>query len=142
MSAIGIPEDEMVVMIINPTTGRAIDAKTLRKTLRPELNQGMTKANVKVIGQLFKGATTKTEQHPYGNPILQMFWAKTRLRWKDRPALFEVPPGTPAPNVDDTDAQSDYEWARRIAYTLSLAAAAGPPKKAAPKPASAKKQPA
>lgn len=131
MSAMGIPEDEMVVMIINPRTKRPIAPHTLRKTLREELNQGMTKANVKVIGNLFKGATTPTENHPHGNPILQMFWAKTRLHWRDRVPLFgDLPKGAMPDPADDEDDKIDFAVARRIAYALSAAANPAPSKPA------------
>jgi len=130
-SACGIPEDEMVVAIINPTTKKPISPHTLRKHFRFELDRGHLSANMKVVGGLFKNATTGTDTYPGGNPICQIFWTKTRLHWKDRPAsILDLPPGG-VPKEDDVDPDSkrDFEWARRIAFVLNQAAGAASPAK-------------
>jgi hypothetical protein len=55
-----------------------IDPKTLRKYYRDELNLGETKANAQVAGFLFNAAKT-------GNVTAQIFWLKTRARWRETP---------------------------------------------------------
>jgi hypothetical protein len=84
-SACGIPEDEMVVAIINPNTKKPISPHTLRKHFRFELDRGHMSANLKVVGSLFKNATTPTDTYPGGNPICQIFWTSRRPCWTCRP---------------------------------------------------------
>ena len=71
MAAYGIPEID-----IAPVLG--IDPKTLRKHYRDELNLGETKANAQVAGFLFNSARS-------GNVTAQIFWLKTRARWREAP---------------------------------------------------------
>lgn len=127
MAAVGIPHDDMAIVIVNPRTNKPITGKTLRDKFRLELDRGMLKANVKVMGQMYRGATESTPMHPKGNPILQIFWAKCRMRWQQDPS--KVPPPTTgdltAPEATatlDAEIVTDNEFARRIAFTLEVAA--------------------
>ena len=60
-----------------------IDAKTLRKHYRDELDLGAVKANAQVAGFLFNSARN-------GNVTAQIFWLKTRARWKEAPSEHHV----------------------------------------------------
>ena len=71
MAAYSIPEID-----IAPVLG--IDPKTLRKHYRDELDLGETKANAQVAGFLFNSARS-------GNVTAQIFWLKTRARWRETP---------------------------------------------------------
>ena len=71
MAAYGIPEHDISRVV-------AIDPKTLRKHYRDELDLGQTKANAQVAGFLFNSARN-------GNVSAQIFWLKTRARWKEQP---------------------------------------------------------
>src|SRR5712672_2446286 len=71
MAAYGIPADDISRVV-------GIDAKTLRKHYRDELDLGETKANAQVAGFLFNSART-------GNVTAQIFWLKTRARWRETP---------------------------------------------------------
>lgn len=51
-------------------------------TTRDELDLGATKANAQVAGFLFAAAKG-------GNVTAQIFWLKTRARWKEPPAEFK-----------------------------------------------------
>ena len=55
-----------------------LDPKTLRKHYREELDLGETKANAQVAGFLFNAARN-------GNVTAQIFWLKTRARWRETP---------------------------------------------------------
>jgi hypothetical protein len=55
-----------------------IDPKTLRKYYREELDLGETKANAQVAGFLFNSAKN-------GNVTAQIFWLKTRAKWREVP---------------------------------------------------------
>lgn len=122
MAAFGIPEEEMVKLIINPSTKLAIAPKTLRKHFRVEIDRGVTNANVRVMNGMFKNATTATAVNPGGNPILQIFWAKTRLRWRQDGSNA---PGFPAEGehaMQHPDELNLLEAARRLAFTITMGA--------------------
>jgi hypothetical protein len=72
MAAYGIPEHDISRVV-------GIDPKTLRKHYRDELDLGETKANAQVAGFLFNAARN-------GNVTAQIFWLKTRARWKETPS--------------------------------------------------------
>ena len=71
MAAYGIPEIDIAAVV-------GIDPKTLRKHYRDELDLGETKANAQVAGFLFNSARN-------GNVTAQIFWLKTRARWRETP---------------------------------------------------------
>lgn len=74
MAAYGIPEIDIARVV-------GIDPKTLRKCYREELDLGETKANAQVAGFLFNNAKN-------GNVTAQIFWLKTRARWREMPTEF------------------------------------------------------
>ena len=71
LAAYGIPETDIAGVV-------GIDPKTLRKHYRDELDLGETKANAQVAGFLFNAAKN-------GNVTAQIFWLKTRARWRETP---------------------------------------------------------
>lgn len=72
MSAYGIPQDKIATVI-------GIDAKTLRKYYRTELDTADVKANSKVAESLYRKATGDGAQ----SVTAAIFWLKTRAGWKD-----------------------------------------------------------
>src|SRR4051812_15098515 len=72
LAAYGIPEADISGVV-------GIDPKTLRKHYREELDLGTTKANAQMAGFLFNSARN-------GNVTAQIFWLKTRARWKETPS--------------------------------------------------------
>ena len=72
MAGYGVPEADIAGMI-------GIDPKTLRKHYRQELDQGHTKANIKVAENLFKKATGEGREAV----IAAIFWLKARAGWKE-----------------------------------------------------------
>src|ERR1700709_246613 len=71
LAAYGIPEADISGVV-------GIDPKTLRKYYREELDLGETKANAQVAGFLFNAAKN-------GNVTAQIFWLKTRAKWRETP---------------------------------------------------------
>ena len=71
MSAMGITHEQMSAII-------GVDAKTLRKHCRKELDQGSIKATMKVAQNLFKQATEE------GNTAAMIFWMKARAGWSEK----------------------------------------------------------
>jgi len=72
MAAFGVPEVNIARVV-------GIDAKTLRKHYREELDTGQTKATAKVAESLFRKATTEGPQ----SVTAAIFWLKTRAGWKE-----------------------------------------------------------
>jgi hypothetical protein len=78
MAAFGVPELNIARVV-------GIDAKTLRKHYREELDTGQTKATAKVAESLFRKATSEGPQ----SVTAAIFWLKTRGGWRET-SLHEV----------------------------------------------------
>ena len=74
MAGYGVPELDIARVI-------GIDAKTLRKHYRDELDTGQIKATAKVAEFLFHKATTEGPQCV----TAAIFWMKTRGGWRETP---------------------------------------------------------
>ena len=74
LSAVGVPQEAIANHL-------EIDAKTLRKHLRRELDGGMLEANVKIAQTLFSMATVDR------NVAACIFWMKARGGWREKNAL-------------------------------------------------------
>jgi len=122
MAGAGIPEDKMCQLIRHPgpegTPAEPISRNTLRKHFKAELDSGHTKADTLVAQGLFKNATTSTPTYPGGVPVAQIFWLKTRARWRTADKL-EQQPTEPAPTPEQIDEQ---ETTRRLAFLLQRGA--------------------
>ena len=71
MSGFGIPQDDIATLL-------EIDAKTLRKHFRRELDRGMVEATAKVAQSLFLMATQGK------NVAAAIFWMKARAGWREK----------------------------------------------------------
>jgi hypothetical protein len=72
MAGYGIPEADIACVL-------EIDAKTLRKHYRRELDKGHIKATAKVAENLFRKATGEGREAV----TAAIFWLKTRAGWKE-----------------------------------------------------------
>ena len=72
MAGYGVPEADIAGVV-------GIDAKTLRKHYRDELDHGHIKANAKVAENLYRKATGEGREAV----VAAIFWLKTRARWKE-----------------------------------------------------------
>ena len=72
LAGYGVPEDDIASVI-------EVDAKTLRKHYRKELDQGHIKATAKVAESLYRKATGEGSQ----SVTAAIFWLKTRAGWKE-----------------------------------------------------------
>ena len=72
MVACGIPQEDIARCL--GTDG--IDAKTLRKHYRDELDTSITRANSVIASRLYAAAER-------GEPWAVCFWLKTRARWRE-----------------------------------------------------------
>lgn len=75
LAGYGIPETEIGGVI-------GIDAKTLRKHYREELDHGHTKANARVAENLYRKATGEGREAV----TAAIFWLKTRAGWRENAA--------------------------------------------------------
>jgi hypothetical protein len=80
LAGLGVPQDDIAKII-------GCAAKTLRRHFRDELDRGVAEANATISGSLFGAAKG-------GNVTAQIFWLKTRARWREGSAA-----GDPVPNV-------------------------------------------
>jgi hypothetical protein len=71
MAGFGVPQTDIATFL-------GIDAKTLRKHFRAELDRGMIEANVKVAQTLFTMATVEK------NVAAAIFWMKARAGWREK----------------------------------------------------------
>jgi hypothetical protein len=94
MSGFGIPQEQIA-------THLEMDAKTLRKHFRQDLDRGMVEATAKVAQSLFQMATTGK------NVAAAIFWMKARAGWREKHEV-EV---RPLRRVEDL---SDEELSRMI----------------------------
>ncbi len=97
LAAYRIPETDISRVV-------GIDPKTLRKHYRDELDMGETKANAQVAGFLLNAARN-------GNVTAQIFWLKTRARWREAPTELRH---TGAIGSYDLKEMSDEELERVI----------------------------
>lgn len=113
MAGYGMPEASIATAI-------GIDAKTLRKHYRHELDIGHIKANSAVAQSLFRKATGDGPQ----SVTAAIFWAKTRLGWKETMVneLVGKEGLNPAPDPDDR------QLARAILAILGRATIGSDPK--------------
>ncbi len=80
LAGLGLAQEDISLLIINPATGKHIDAKTLRKAFAHELSVGGAKAKAEIARTIFKMATEDK------SVSAALFLAKTRLGWKEPPA--------------------------------------------------------
>ena len=100
LASYGIPHPDIAALIINPSSNTSISDKTLRKVFRRELDTGMTEANSKVAESLYiqaigapavydeNGKKVRDEQPRV--PSAGIFWAKTRMGWKEPATSHEI----------------------------------------------------
>lgn len=72
MAGYGVPEADIAGVV-------GIDAKTLRKHYRQELDTGQIKANARIAESLYRKALGDSPQ----SVAAGFFWLKTRARWKE-----------------------------------------------------------
>jgi hypothetical protein len=81
LAGFGIPAEDIGLVI-------GVTRPTLIKYYRTELDDGVAKANAHVAGFLFNQARA-------GNVTAQIFWLKTRARWKEPPVEHTGEDGGP-----------------------------------------------
>jgi hypothetical protein len=87
LAGVGVSQDDIAKII-------GCAPKTLRKRYRDDLDRGVAEANATVSGYLFAAAKA-------GNVTAQIFWLKTRARWREKTAPEDPIAGA------DTDSKSE-----------------------------------
>ena len=108
MAGYGVPEKDIAGVI-------GVDAKTLRKHYRPELDHGHVKANARVAENLYRRATGEGREAV----VAAIFWLKTRAGWKET-ATHEITGRNGGP-IETSDV-TDRELAKSILAILGTAA--------------------
>ena len=81
LAGLGVPQHDIATII-------GCAPKTLRKRCRNELDRGVAEANATISGSLFANAKGR-------NVTAQIFWLKTRARWREGLAADD-----PVPSAD------------------------------------------
>jgi hypothetical protein len=111
MAGFGVPQEDIATFL-------DIDAKTLRKHFRAELDRGSMEATTKEAQSLFRMATEGN------NVAAAIFWMKARAGWSERQRVEHgLAPGaggfTVSSGVERVDQLSDDELARIAALGRS-----------------------
>lgn len=77
LAGLGIPKEDICLLINNPHTNTPIAKATLEKYFSHELQAGHVKANSKIAQSLYKQATE-------GNVTAGIWWTKARMGWKEK----------------------------------------------------------
>ncbi|MGD1324965.1 hypothetical protein [Pandoraea pnomenusa] len=85
MASFGVPHEAIAGHVINPQTAKPLDAKSLRKHFRTELDSGNAASQALVAKTVFRHATGKGA----GAASAAIFLAKVRLGWKEPPQRLE-----------------------------------------------------
>ena len=107
MAGYGVPEAEIAGLI-------EVDAKTLRKHYRRELDGGHVRANAKVAENLYRRATGEGREAV----VAAIFWLKTRAGWRET-SVHEVS-GRDGGPIETTE-PNPRELARAILMVLATA---------------------
>lgn len=103
MSGYGIPQTDIATIL-------EIDAKTLRKHFRRELDRGSIEATTKVAQTLFSMATSGQ------NTAAAIFWMKARAGWREKQELVL----STKPVIEMTDEELAQEIARERTARLTI----------------------
>ena len=102
----GLPQDQIALLITNPSTGKPINEDTLKIHFEEELKQGISWANLILSKTAYYVAVHDK------NPSMLIFLLKCRLRFRTSDGLEELPLIPEDAPRDPTDV------ARRAVYLL------------------------
>ena len=86
---LGIPQEKICLMVVNPRTDKPLDPKSLRKHFSREIEAGAVELHARIgnfiVATIFgisppSGSVPIDNQHVRGS--LAMFFAETRMGWK------------------------------------------------------------
>jgi len=103
MAGYGVPQDDIATLL-------EIDAKTLRKHFRRELDRGSIEATAKVGQSLFRMATEG------GSVAAAIFWMKARAGWREKHELLLS--AKPAAEMTDEELMEEIGRARAARLTI------------------------
>jgi hypothetical protein len=103
MAGYGVPHEGIAVML-------DIDAKTLRRHYRQELDRGSVEATAKVAQSLFQMATVDK------NVAAAIFWMKARAGWREKHEL--VLSAQPAEALSDDELMQEVARTRAARLTI------------------------
>ena len=95
LSGFGVPMAG-ICQQIKGVDGKGISESTLKTYFRHELDSGVLKANAKVAKSLFENAVNNN------NIAAQIFWLKTRAKWRESPQEIQFPDADGKPQAIPT----------------------------------------
>lgn len=113
LAGLGLRQEEISQLVVNPKTNRPIDEKTLRIHFEIELATGPPKANAKVAESLYRKAIGDGHQ----SVAAAIFWAKTRMGWRER---TEVSVDIKSGVLVAPQQQTPQEWIESMAVRNAL----------------------
>ena len=103
MAGYGVPQTDIAILL-------EVDAKTLRKHFRRELDRGSIEATAKVGQSLFRMATEG------GSVAAAIFWMKARAGWREKHEL--VLSARPSEQMTDEELMEETARARTERLTI------------------------
>lgn len=88
LAGIGLNQDQIASLVINPRTNNGISKQTLHKFFSTELARGSAKATAAVAKNLFRIATA--EDISSATTTACIFWMKCRAGWREVQRLEHV----------------------------------------------------
>jgi len=83
LAGLGLRHQDIRLLVINPSTGKPIEEKTLRRRFAQELASGAPKANAKVAQSLFQKAIGNGPQ-----AVTAAIWfSKCRMGWMEKQSV-------------------------------------------------------
>jgi len=127
MAAMGVPQEEMILLLPSRSVGKNkviehISKQTLAAHYAEELAAGKLKADLQVVNAFFRNCVGTADQP--GNVAAQIWYTKTRMGWRETVNVAPAAPSDPDGGrvlENDTD-QAKLEDARRVAFALALGA--------------------
>lgn len=119
-----IPEDEICLVVINPTSKRPISPMTLRKHFGDEIAQGYATLRIRIMAATVRNALGDVQQGPDGKAIVVREGNVTAQIWLQK-TLYgarEQVDVAPPPMVQEEGDALTLNAARRVAFTMALGA--------------------
>jgi hypothetical protein len=109
LAGLGVPQDKICLMVVNPQTEKPLDPKSLRKHFSREIEVGAVELHARmstfIVTTVFglappAGTVAIDNQHVRGS--LAMFFAETRMGWR-RTAMNQEQFGGPTKPPDENE---------------------------------------
>jgi hypothetical protein len=128
LTALGLPQQQICLLVINPQTGKPLDEKALRKHFEREIATGATELFAPmgnfIVANIFgmaPPAGTVAIDNQHVRRSLAIFFAKTRMGWKETMVNRQKEhPGAPIEDQDEEEIRQEFlDKINRISQSLN-----------------------